>query len=396
LSNPRIVLHHVGGRWGNQPFPVPPRFERDFVRVLYEADADAIDGIREATKDLKSQVIIVPACLAEADCQKTLRVSMNPGCTSLLEPATAWNGKYVHLMGIDFDFPDGARVIERRQVSARSMDSLLASPTNSYPDPDFLSLDVQGYEFEILQGARSTLQRSVCGLIVETEFTRLYAGQKRFQDICDFLGASGFAFVRFLDIGELSGPRTPLGFRSSGYQTWADALFLRKLEPKTGTSIDPLSLYKKLCFFAVVFDLSDLAAQCFDFFIESSPCNPFAGQYQADYERFLEPLFDAYVRSNKMFPPLFSQSLPQHRISQFSRASAPSEWPKLLDNLQEFRGKYLVELAEMQKEDDTEFEAVLRRFDFVALAERVKLVRRDQSSKIQSVIEQANAVVSLR
>jgi FkbM family methyltransferase len=393
LSNAKIVLHHVGGRWGNQPFPVPPRFERDFVRVLYEADGDAIDGIRAATKDLSSQVIIVPACLAEADCQKTLHVSTNPGCTSLLEPTTGWNGKYVHLMGIDFDFPDGARVIERRQVSARSMDSLLASPTNSYPDPDFLSLDVQGYEYEILQGARSTLQRSVCGLIVETEFIRLYAGQKRFQDICDFLGDLGFTFVRFLDIGELSGPRTPLGFRSSGYQTWADALFLRRLEPKTGSNIDLLSLYKKLCFFAIVFHLTDLVVECFDFFVESSSRNPFAGQYQADYERFLEPLLDAYVRSNKMYPPLFSQSLPQHRISQFSRASAPREWPKLLDNLQEIGEKYLVELAEMQKEDDTEFEAVLRRFDFVTLAERVKLVRRDQSTKIESVIEQANAAV---
>ena len=90
----------------------------------------AIDGIR-SDKDSNRQAIIVPACLAGADCQKTLHVSVNPGCTSLLEPATAWNGKYVHLMGIDFDFPDGARVIERRQVSARSMDSLLAAPTNS-------------------------------------------------------------------------------------------------------------------------------------------------------------------------------------------------------------------------------------------------------------------------
>jgi hypothetical protein len=139
-----------------------------------------------------------------------------------------------------------------------------------------------------------------------------------------------------------------------------------------------------------------LVAHCFDFFIESSSCNPFTGQDQADYGRFLEPLFDAYVRSNKIFPPLFSQSLPQHRISQFSRASAPSEWPKLLDDLQEFGEKDLVELAEMQKEDDTEFEAVLRRFDFVALAERVKLVRRDQATKIQSIIEQASAVVSLK
>jgi FkbM family methyltransferase len=372
----RTQLCCITGALGNQPFQCLLVLNGT-SRILYEADADAIDGIREATKDLKSQVIIVPACLAEADCQKTLHVSMNPGCTSLLEPATAWNGKYVHLMGIDFDFPDGARVIERRQVSARSMDSLLASPTNSYPDPDFLSLDVQGYEYEILQGARSTLQRSVCGLIVETEFTKLYAGQKRFQDICDFLGDLGFAFVRFSTLANYL-DRELRRLRSSGYQTWADALFLRK---RTETGIASPYPYTKAMLFAVVL-ICDLAVQCFDFFIESSPCNPLPGIKQIT--TILELSLMLMSGATKCSRRCFQITPAAQNFTIFSRIRS-ERVAKLLDNLQEF-GENTWSIGRNAKEEDTEFEAVLRRFDFVALPNASELVRRDQSTKIQSML----------
>ena len=41
-ASSKIVLHHVGGRWGDHPFPRLPAFAGDFVEVLYEADTDAI------------------------------------------------------------------------------------------------------------------------------------------------------------------------------------------------------------------------------------------------------------------------------------------------------------------------------------------------------------------
>src|SRR3984957_19683813 len=50
-ASSKIVLHHVGGRWGNHPFPRLPAFAGDFVEVLYEADTDAIAAIQEAGKD---------------------------------------------------------------------------------------------------------------------------------------------------------------------------------------------------------------------------------------------------------------------------------------------------------------------------------------------------------
>ena len=61
-ANSKITLHHVGGRWGNHPFPRLSAFAGDFIEVLYEADTDAIAAIREAGKDRANEVIVIPTC----------------------------------------------------------------------------------------------------------------------------------------------------------------------------------------------------------------------------------------------------------------------------------------------------------------------------------------------
>src|ERR1700685_4664715 len=82
-ASSKIALHHVGGRWGNHPFPRLPAFVGDFVEVLYEADTDAIAAIREAGKDRPSELIVIPACLADRDGDGLLHIYVNPGLTSL-------------------------------------------------------------------------------------------------------------------------------------------------------------------------------------------------------------------------------------------------------------------------------------------------------------------------
>src|SRR5580704_15219238 len=76
-ASSKIVLHHVGGRWGNHPFPRLPAFAGDFIEVLYEADTDAIAAIREADKDRQNELIVIPACLADCDGDGTLYVYSN-------------------------------------------------------------------------------------------------------------------------------------------------------------------------------------------------------------------------------------------------------------------------------------------------------------------------------
>src|ERR1700675_1765714 len=233
-TSSKIVLHHVGGRWGNHPFPRLPTFAGDFVEVLYEADTDAIAAIHEAGKNRPNKLIVIPACLADSDGDGTLHVYVNPGLTSLRELSRVLDRRYQNTFGVDFDFGnDGARLLHKRKVATRRLDGLIAAQPAPCPPPDFLSLDVQSGEYEVLLGARDALAHNICGLIVEVEFGEMYVGQRRFQDVYDQLGGAGFDFVRFLAIGETS-VRAPLGFRGDGYQDFADALFLRRCDRVPG------------------------------------------------------------------------------------------------------------------------------------------------------------------
>src|SRR5580692_8935009 len=61
MTASKIALHHIGGRWGNHPFPRLPAFAGDFVEVLYEADTDAIAAIKQAGKERPNEQIVIPA-----------------------------------------------------------------------------------------------------------------------------------------------------------------------------------------------------------------------------------------------------------------------------------------------------------------------------------------------
>jgi len=67
---------------------------------------------------------------------------------------------------------------------------------NNIAGVDFISLDVQGAELEILKGGKKLLQTAL-GMEVEVEFTPVYIGQPLFADIDIFLREEGFTFFQF-------------------------------------------------------------------------------------------------------------------------------------------------------------------------------------------------------
>jgi FkbM family methyltransferase len=63
---------------------------------------------------------------------------------------------------------DGTPSFEARMVPVRSLDSLLASGT--IPAPNFLKVDVEGYEKFVFLGAKECLSRDLLGIEFETSF----------------------------------------------------------------------------------------------------------------------------------------------------------------------------------------------------------------------------------
>jgi FkbM family methyltransferase len=370
----KISVHHVGGRWGDDSFSKLELFESDLVRVLYEADADAIQTMKEARRETKSELVIVAACLNDGPGDATLNLTLNPGMTSILEPGVAMRKRYKNISGVDCDWQEGATIVDRRTVQTVALDDILAD--SGAPSPDFLSLDTQGSEHAILTGAANAL-KSVCGLIVEVEFVEMYRGQKRFIDVLDLLDGAGFSFVRFERMGELGGPKTALGLRGAGCQMWADALFLRR--PDTPSS--PTQL-EKLAFISVVYGHLEFAITCLD---QLGLRWRQERRGQRRYVDFLLELFDARSRMKTAMPPSFGDVLPIARAGDYSKASSSSA-PEIFDLARFNTPQYYQDLHVLRADNDTEIEAVLRRHRFEDVASRVKHLRREQAGHVEDVV----------
>jgi len=128
-----------------------------------------------------------PMALAGAIGQRTLYVTDTPSASSLYRPnqknITRWRGSL-----------DGFKVAEERVVDCVTLEFL--ANTAGLVNIDFLKIDTQGSELEILMGGGEILHRT--GVIsLEVEFVELYDNQPLFGDVVRELSYHGFRFVNF-------------------------------------------------------------------------------------------------------------------------------------------------------------------------------------------------------
>src|SRR5262245_3794593 len=238
----RIIAHHVGGRGFGVALNSPPRFSRDIVNVLYEADDKcALEMIAQNTNE---NFHVLPYCLGLEDRAGKLYITNNPYASSNLKPNPEYDTYYceVRLAGeidgismqdarYDAVYGNENKVVEVRNVMVQALDTLVCD--GKVPGslmPDFLSLDTQGSELEILRGAEATLHDHCIALATEIEFHPMYEGQALFSDIFDFALSHGFYFVGFTHLQEISPKRMPIGARAKGFLAFGDALFLRRID----------------------------------------------------------------------------------------------------------------------------------------------------------------------
>jgi FkbM family methyltransferase len=192
-------------------------FSRFVDLVAVEPDPRAKESIERLENSSLRSLHRVNSPLASTSREIDFYLCKHPRQSSVLKPNSEHFSKY----------NDGHKwnVEKVEQMSAITLDSALASKIQ----PDFLKLDTQGSELDILQGAMTTLH-SCLGIEVEVEFREMYQSQPLFGDLSKFLLDNEFDFIDFVAFGRWERSR-PDGLRTFlGELIHADALFLRSPE----------------------------------------------------------------------------------------------------------------------------------------------------------------------
>jgi FkbM family methyltransferase len=107
--------------------------------------------------------------------------------------------------------------VGKEKISVVSLDSFLLEKIEAYRNP-YLKIDVQGYELEVLEGAKELLHR-VKGVQLEMSFVPLYDQGPLYKEVIAFMEAQNFELYSILP---------DFRNRTTGKMLQADGIFINK------------------------------------------------------------------------------------------------------------------------------------------------------------------------
>jgi FkbM family methyltransferase len=206
------------------------------------------------------------SALGRADEVRTLHETVHPMCASLYEPDERYADVFQRL--------DVMRLKAKSTVRTISLDRFVRD--NAVGSVDFIKMDIQGAELDVLQGAPATLS-SVLAIVTEVEFVPLYKEQPLYGDVDAFLRERDFMLHKFVDLsGRVMKPLARHGRTWTPIQMmWGDALFTCDLLDPRGLSEDQLL---KLAVLLDLYDSQDVALyllQHYDTLAGSAAAGPY-------------------------------------------------------------------------------------------------------------------------
>lgn len=190
-SNDPIVIVDIGCRWG-----FAERFIRNgsrgsnFKIYGFDPDEDECVRLKEKYQQLPNQLVnLEPVALGQYEGKRELYVTQEPACSSFYKPIKLLTDRYPTLssMGIE----------KKVMVAVTTLYNW--AKKNEVKSLDYIKLDTQGAELEILKGANSLIKTTRC-IDIEVIFNPLYEGQSLFCDIDKFLRAQGFVLWKFTNL----------------------------------------------------------------------------------------------------------------------------------------------------------------------------------------------------
>lgn len=173
-------------------------------------------------------VQFVPLGLSRSRETRSFRINRHPLSSSVFPASPLTKTDNPGYAGIK-TWAENTEVERIIDVELHGIDDLIATGVlrNS---PDILSLDIQGLEFEVMQGAEHAFRTSILAVISEGEFAEIYRGQGMFDEQLVYLRQMNFRLVDFVSSQRwYQGPAI-----GSGCLTVVESSFIRWITDEIG------------------------------------------------------------------------------------------------------------------------------------------------------------------
>lgn len=162
----------------------------------------------------KKKINVIESVLSKEDNIKTkFYITRKAECSSFLKP------NFDHLR--NFSNPERFDVISEADFNSKKLDTVI----NDFSLPNFIKIDTEGSELEILKGSSQTLKNTF-GLEIECSFHQIRKDQPLFEEVRDYLKNMDFMFIDFVTIIRWE----KYNFNLFGQPQITDALFLKNEE----------------------------------------------------------------------------------------------------------------------------------------------------------------------
>ena len=243
LKNAKITFVDIGA--AIQIIPRWKKIDRKNLNyILFEPNKSEVKLLQLNKIHYDNYRIYVSALGAK---KKNLQLNVTKGSyqSSVLKP----NFNFIN------QFPNSDRftITKKIKIKTRLLDSF------KIKNADFIKIDAQGYNYEVLKGSSKTLD-STLGLEIEVEFVDMYSKQKLFGDIDKILTKKNFLFIDFLSL-----QKWKRNERDGGQCVFGNVLYLKKFEYISDLKRAKVLKYISICLLYSKFDMAAEAVKKYKF-----------------------------------------------------------------------------------------------------------------------------------
>jgi FkbM family methyltransferase len=377
-----ITYHHVGGRSGTFPLPLKGvSFSEDIHLILYDADCDCVEQIQHVENGEFGQVTVLPYCIGEKTGTGTFNINFHPTTSSLYDFNQEFDNYTSVLNPIygQYRLGDACRLVKNIPLTLLSLQDAVSEAR--IQEIDFLSLDIQGAEYDVLKGSKALIGKNCLGVQVEIEFAKMYDNQKTTFEINQLMEEMGFELIELSKFLRYAPNALPIGFRGSEQLLCAEATYIKKFS----TVLKEKSV-EKLYKWALFGLINKKMGLCLMALKELSTLKTNKDIENTHYIDLLKKIFALYEKQETCKLPCLSELFSQDMLSAYYQG-VPNDSEKFDEenkNIQKhLKDKYMAQLTTVKSlatETETPIELLLKQSGLLEVATAIRKNRLQEAT----------------